>query len=77
MLSTSLPSYLWGDAILAATYRINRMPSRVLHLQTPLDCFKEAYPSTRLISEIPLRVFGCTAYVHNFGSKQTKFTSWA
>ncbi|KAL0553893.1 hypothetical protein IC582_007797 [Cucumis melo] len=65
MLSTSLPSYLWGDAILTATHLINRMPSRILHLQTPLDCLKESYPSTRLVSEVPLRVFGCTAYVEN------------
>ncbi|KAA0042053.1 Retrovirus-related Pol polyprotein from transposon TNT 1-94 [Cucumis melo var. makuwa] len=51
MLSTSLPSYLWGDAILTAAHLINRMPSRILHLQTPLDCLKESYPSTRLVSE--------------------------
>ncbi|KAA0057264.1 Retrovirus-related Pol polyprotein from transposon TNT 1-94 [Cucumis melo var. makuwa] len=44
MLPTSLPSYLWGDAILTATHLINRMPSRILHLQTPLDCLKESYP---------------------------------
>ncbi|KAL4020684.1 hypothetical protein IC575_019465 [Cucumis melo] len=49
------------------------MPSRILHLQTPLDCLKESYPSTRLVSEVPLRAFGCTAYVHNFGPNQTKF----
>ncbi|KAA0049856.1 Beta-galactosidase [Cucumis melo var. makuwa] len=51
MLSTSLPSYLLGDAILTAAHLINRMPSRILHLQTPLDCLKESYPSTRLVSE--------------------------
>ncbi|KAA0062501.1 Beta-galactosidase [Cucumis melo var. makuwa] len=74
MLSTSPPSYLRGDAILTATHLINRMSSRILHLQTPLNCLKESYPSTRLVSEVPLRVFGCTAYVHNFGFNQTKFT---
>ncbi|TYK08009.1 Retrovirus-related Pol polyprotein from transposon TNT 1-94 [Cucumis melo var. makuwa] len=74
MLSTSLPSYLWGDAILTVAHLINRIPSRILHLQTPLDCLKESYPSTRLVSEVPLRVFGCIAYVHNFDLNQTKFT---
>ncbi|KAL0549174.1 hypothetical protein IC582_013655 [Cucumis melo] len=68
MLSTSLPSYLWRDAILTADHLINRMSSRILHLQTTLNCLKESYPSTRLVSEVPLRVFGCTAYVQNFGS---------
>ncbi|KAA0049796.1 Copia protein [Cucumis melo var. makuwa] len=55
MLSTSLPSYLWGDAILIATHLINRMPSSILHLQTPLECLKESYPSTRLVSERNLK----------------------
>ncbi|KAL0561520.1 hypothetical protein IC582_001950 [Cucumis melo] len=50
------------------------MSSCILHLQTPLDCLKESYPYTRLVSEVPLRVFGCTAYVHNFGPNQIKFT---
>ncbi|TYK28630.1 hypothetical protein E5676_scaffold2030G00560 [Cucumis melo var. makuwa] len=36
MLSTSLPSYLSGDAIL------NRMPFRVLYFHTPLDCLKQS-----------------------------------
>ncbi|KAA0052345.1 Cysteine-rich RLK (receptor-like protein kinase) 8 [Cucumis melo var. makuwa] len=73
MLSTSLPLYLWGDAILTATHLINRMPSRILYLQTPLECLKESYPSTHLVSEVPFRVFGCIAYVHSFGPNQTKF----
>ncbi|KAL4023307.1 hypothetical protein IC575_017059 [Cucumis melo] len=77
MLSTSLPSYLWGDAILTAAHLIIRMPSRILHIQTPLECLKESYPSTRLVSEVPLCVFRCTAYVHSFGPNQTKFTSRA
>ena len=77
MLSTSLPSYLWGDAIHIVAYLINRMSSRILHLQTPLDCLKESYPTTRLIYEVPFRVFGCTAYIHTFGSNQTKFTPQA
>ena len=74
MLSTSLPSYLWGDAIFTAAHLTNRMSSRILHLQTPLDCLKESYPSTHLVSEVPHGVFGCTAYVHNFGPNKTKFT---
>ncbi|TYK07542.1 Cysteine-rich RLK (receptor-like protein kinase) 8 [Cucumis melo var. makuwa] len=51
MLSTSLPSYLWGDVILTTAHLIIRMPSRILHIQTPLECLKESYPSTRLVSE--------------------------
>ncbi|TYK04990.1 putative mitochondrial protein [Cucumis melo var. makuwa] len=31
------------------------MSSCILHLQTPLDCLKESYPSTRLVSERNLK----------------------
>ncbi|KAL0549791.1 hypothetical protein IC582_014280 [Cucumis melo] len=74
MLYTSLSSYLWGDAILTVAHLINRMPSRILHLQTPLECLKESYPSTHLVLDSLLLVFGCIAYVHNFSPNQTKFT---
>ncbi|KAA0060527.1 Retrovirus-related Pol polyprotein from transposon TNT 1-94 [Cucumis melo var. makuwa] len=57
MLSTSLPAYLWGDAILTTAHLINRMPSRILHLQTPLNCLKESYPSTHLVSERGYKCF--------------------
>ncbi|TYK19407.1 Cysteine-rich RLK (receptor-like protein kinase) 8 [Cucumis melo var. makuwa] len=36
---------------LTAAHLISRMSSRILHLQNPLDCLKESYPSTRLVSE--------------------------
>ncbi|KAA0048599.1 reverse transcriptase [Cucumis melo var. makuwa] len=36
---------------------INRMSSRILHLHTPLDCLKESYPSTRLVSERGYKCF--------------------
>ncbi|KAA0054261.1 reverse transcriptase [Cucumis melo var. makuwa] len=74
-LSCQLLSLPRGNAILTAAHLINCMPSRVLHFQTPLDCLKESYPSTRLIPNVPLRVFGCNAYVYNHGPNQTKFTS--
>ncbi|KAA0038046.1 E3 ubiquitin-protein ligase PRT1 isoform X2 [Cucumis melo var. makuwa] len=52
MLSTSLSSYLWDDVLIVA-HLINRIPSRVLNLQTPLECLKESYPSTYLIFDVP------------------------
>ena len=68
MLSTSLPSYMCGDAVLTASYLINKMPSRVLHLPTPLDCLKELYPSICPTFEVPRHAFGCTTYVQSFNS---------
>ncbi|KAA0052840.1 reverse transcriptase [Cucumis melo var. makuwa] len=53
------------------------MPSWVLHLQTPLECLKEFHPSTWLIPDVPLRVFGCTAFIHNHEPNHTKFAPCA
>ena len=37
MFSINVPKYLWEDAILTASYLINRMPTRVLNYSTPLE----------------------------------------
>nr|XP_033514343.1 uncharacterized protein LOC117279019 isoform X2 [Nicotiana tomentosiformis] len=44
---------------------INRMPSKVLQFKTPLSIFQETFPSSRLMNDLPLKVFGCTAFIHN------------
>ena len=64
MLTTKVPKYLWDKAIFTATYLINRMPSRILNFQTLLKIFKECFPKSRLISDLPLKVFGCVVFVH-------------
>lgn len=65
MFSSNLPKHFWGDAILTSAYLINRMPSRVLKFQSPHQVLLQHYPhSTFLSSPIPLKSFGCTAFVH-------------
>ncbi|KAL5758013.1 hypothetical protein ACOSP7_020624 [Xanthoceras sorbifolium] len=59
-----VPSRFWGEAVLTAVHLINRQPSRVLHFKSPCQTLLETYPHTKLISTIPLRVFGCTVFVH-------------
>lgn len=65
MFSMNVPKYLWGEAILTATYLINRLPSRVLNFETPLNVFQKCFPDNRLHSILPLKVFGCIVYVHS------------
>ncbi|XP_073120425.1 uncharacterized protein [Henckelia pumila] len=40
------------------------MPSKVLQYRTPLKCLKKNFPDARINLELPLQIFGCTAYVH-------------
>ena len=64
MISMHVPKYLWGDSVLTATYLINRVPSRILSHKTPIHCLKQFFPNNRLISNLPLKVFGSTVFVH-------------
>ena len=54
-----------GEAILTTTYLINRLPSLVINIQTALHVLQRAYPSNDLYHTMSLKVFGCTAYVHD------------
>lgn len=53
----SVPFPYWSDAFFTACFLINRMPSKVIHMQTPLE---------RLLGEVPdytfFKVFGCACW---------------
>ena len=75
LLHHKVPQRFWGDAILAACYLINRMPSYFLHDQIPHFILFPNQPLFRL----PPRVFGCVFFVHiltlgqdNLSAKATK-----
>ena len=72
MFSMNVPKHFWGEAVLTATYLINRLPSRVLGFQTPLQIFAKTYPNSHLISHIPSRIFGCTVFVHIHAQHRSK-----
>ena len=59
-----MPKCSWGEAILSSAFLINRMPSRILDMQTPLDTLLKSYPTSRLHQNLPLSVFGYTCFVH-------------
>ena len=58
-----VPKRFWGDAIHTAVFLINRMPSRVLQFQTPIQTLSQ-YHSLPSLLHIPPKVFGCVCYVH-------------
>ncbi|RVX10447.1 Retrovirus-related Pol polyprotein from transposon TNT 1-94 [Vitis vinifera] len=41
-----------------------RMSSRVLKFQTPCQTLLKSFPTTRLISTVPPKIFGCSVFVH-------------
>jgi histone deacetylase 1/2 len=77
----SAPYRFWSDAFTTACFLINRLPSKVIDMQTPLE---------RLLGETPdytfLKVFGCACWPHlrpynncklQFRSKQCVFLGYS
>ena len=58
------PKSYWGEAVLIATYLINRIPSRVLDNKSPIEVLKSFYPHFRTSNGLTPRVFACTTFVH-------------
>uniref|UniRef100_A0A5B6ZV70 Integrase catalytic domain-containing protein n=1 Tax=Davidia involucrata TaxID=16924 RepID=A0A5B6ZV70_DAVIN len=61
MIQMHVPKLFWGDAVLTATYLLNRMPSRVLKGKSP---FQILFPGKNPFP-LPPKVFGCVSFVHN------------
>ena len=71
ILHYNVPHHFWGDALLTACYLISRMPSSVLGNQVPYSIL---YPKEPLYI-VPLRVLGCTCYVHDLTPGKDKFSA--
>lgn len=71
MFTMNVPKYLWGEAVLTACYLINRMPSKILNFQTPLNTLLKAFPLFH-VPNLPAKIFGCKAFVHNHQPNQSK-----
>jgi hypothetical protein len=57
LLSSSCPERVWGEAALAATYIINRLPSPILANMSPFELLSQASPDYTF-----LKVFGCACF---------------
>ena len=68
LIEMHVPSYLWSDALMTATYLQNRLPSAPLGGAIPLHRLS---PTSSLFS-LPLRVFGCVAFVQDHSPSLSK-----
>ena len=60
MYTMNVPKFLWGEAVLTATYLINRMPSRIIGMKSPC----EVLFGENKFNVVP-KVFGCTCFVRD------------
>ena len=72
MFTSNVPKHFWGEAVLTATYLTSRMPSHTLNYQSPCQVLLQSYPNSRLISSIPIKVFGCSTFVHIHSQHRSK-----
>ena len=59
LFSSGLSKIFCGEALATATYLINRSPNRSINLKTPYEMWYGRPPKLN-----HLKIFGCTAYVH-------------
>jgi hypothetical protein len=64
MLQANLPVKLWPEAIAAAVYITNRLPTKALQGKTPYEAWYSEKPDLS-----NLRVYGCDAYVVDYHAK--------
>ena len=66
MVQTQLPITYWGDALLTATYVLNRVPSKSV-ITTPYELWTGRKPDLHF-----LKPWGCAAYFHVHSRKHEK-----
>ncbi|RDY14079.1 hypothetical protein CR513_00908, partial [Mucuna pruriens] len=48
------------------------MPNKVLNFDTPLDVLHKCFPTNRLSSSLPLKIFDCIVFVHTHNHNKRK-----
>ncbi|RVW63346.1 Retrovirus-related Pol polyprotein from transposon TNT 1-94 [Vitis vinifera] len=71
MFTSNVPKHFWGEVVLTTAYLINKRPSRTLNYQSLCQVL-QSYPNSGLISSIPVKVFGCTTFVHIHSQHRSK-----
>ena len=64
LLQMSVPKTYWGEAVLTATFLINRMPSQVSYFKFPIDVLSKSFPNFEGIGTLSPKIFGCVSFIH-------------
>ncbi|RDX75632.1 hypothetical protein CR513_44461, partial [Mucuna pruriens] len=68
----NVPKSFLGEAVLIATYLINRLSSRILEFKSLMDVLSSFYSNLSISSKLPPKVFGCVSFVHVHGQDMDK-----
>lgn len=55
-----------------ATYKINRLPSSVLDIKTPIELLAQFYPYVRTFNGLSPKIFGHTSFVYVHSQNREK-----
>src|ERR1051325_3982814 len=72
MRASNVPEQFLGEVVLSATHLINRMPSRTLDFKTLISTLQTFFPTSKIFSSVPLKIFGCSTFVHNLNPHRSK-----
>ena len=70
-VDSGLPSFLWGELMMAASYICNRIPHSALNMETP---YKKLYGKDADLSH--LKILGVRAFIHIKNPKKLGHMSW-
>lgn len=68
LIDQHVPHYLWGEALYSAVYLINRVPSRIVQFQTPLEALTSHHEVPSVLHIPP----GCIAFFQNHAHQRSK-----
>jgi len=67
-----VPKKFWGEALLTATYLINRLLFKILASKSPMDVLSSFYPHLDSTNKLKPRIFGCISFVHVHSNERGK-----
>nr|KYP55559.1 Retrovirus-related Pol polyprotein from transposon TNT 1-94 [Cajanus cajan] len=72
LFQSHVPKRFWGEPLLTATYLINRLPTKILNLKSPMEVLSSFYPHLYPTNKLQPRIFGCVSFVHVHSNERGK-----